>query len=68
MNEIEKLRERQKQITKRITQLQAASKAGERKAEAHLKIALGGAVLVALNDANVMGTFKLYLLKGIRNP
>ena len=62
MNEIEKLRERQKQIAKRITQLQAASKAEERKAEAHLKIALGGAVLLALEDANVSGTFKHYLL------
>ena len=62
MNKLEKLRERQKQIAKRITQLQAANTVDERKAEAHLKIALGGAVLIALDDANVMGTFKLYLL------
>ena len=62
MEKIEKLRERQKHIAKRITQLQAASKAEERKAEAHLKIALGGAVLIALDDVNVSGTVKYYLL------
>ena len=62
MSKIEDLKAKKAQIEKRISQLQIQHSAAERKAETHVKAALGGAVLVVLNDPKVSHTFKKHLL------
>jgi hypothetical protein len=62
MSKIEELKAKKAQIEKRISQLQIQHSAVERKAETHVKAALGGAVLVVLNDPKVSHTFKKHLL------
>jgi hypothetical protein len=62
MSKIEDLKAKKAQIEKRISQLQIQHSVAERKAETHVKAALGGAVLVVLNDPNVSHTFKKHLL------
>lgn len=62
MSKIEDLKAKKAQIEKRISQLQIQHSAAERKAETHVKAALGGAVLVILNDPKVSHTFKKHLL------
>jgi hypothetical protein len=62
MSKIEDLKAKKAQIEKRISLLQIQHSAAERKAETHVKAALGGAVMVALNDEKVPNTFKKYLL------
>lgn len=62
MSKIEDLKAKKAQIEKRISQLQIQHSAANRKAETHVKAALGGAVMIALNDVKVPNTFKKYLL------
>ena len=62
MSKIEDLKAKKARIEKRISQLQIQHSAAERRAETHVKAALGGAVVIALNDAKVPNTFKKYLL------
>lgn len=62
MSKIEDLKAKKAQIEKRISQLQIQHSVAERKAETHVKAALGGAVLVVLNDPKVSHTFKKHLL------
>jgi hypothetical protein len=62
MSKIEDLKAKKAQIEKRISQLQIQHSVAERKAETHVKAALGGAVLVVLNDPKVSLTFKMHLL------
>ena len=63
MSKIEDLKAKKAKIEKRISQLQIQHSAAERRAETHVKTALGGAVLVALKDPKVSATFKTYLLE-----
>lgn len=62
MSKIEDLKAKKAKIEKRISQLRIQHSAAERRAETHVKAALGGAVVIALNDAKVPNTFKKYLL------
>jgi hypothetical protein len=62
MSKIEDLKAKKAKIEKRISQLQIQHSAAERRAETHVKAALGGAVLVVLNDPKVSHTFKKHLL------
>jgi hypothetical protein len=62
MSKIEDLKAKKAKIEKRISQLQIQHSVAERKAETHVKAALGGAVLVVLNDPKVSHTFKKHLL------
>jgi hypothetical protein len=62
MSKIEDLKAKKAQIEKRISRLQIQHSAAERRAETHVKAALGGAVMIALNDPKVPNTFKKYLL------
>lgn len=62
MSKIDDLKARKAQIEKKISLLQIKNSNAERKAETHVKAALGGAVLIALNDADIDRTFKRYLL------
>jgi hypothetical protein len=62
MSKIEDLKAKKAQLEKRISQLQIQHSVAERKAETHVKAALGGAVLVVLNDPKVSHTFKKHLL------
>jgi hypothetical protein len=62
MSTIDELRAKKAKIEKRISQLQIQHSNAERKAETHVKAALGGAVLIALNDPDIDHTFKRYLL------
>lgn len=62
MSKIEDLKAKKARIEKRISQLQIQHSAAERRAETHVKAALGGAVLGALKDPKVSATFKTYLL------
>jgi hypothetical protein len=62
MSKIEDLKAKKAKIEKRISQLQIQHSAAERRAETHVKAALGGAVLIALNDPDIDRIFKQYLL------
>jgi hypothetical protein len=62
MSTIDELKAKKAKIEKQISQLQIQHSNAERKAETHVKAALGGAVLIALNDADIDRTFKQYLL------
>lgn len=63
MSKIDDLKAKKAQIEKRISHLQIQYSNAERKAETHVKAALGGAVLVALNDPDIDRIFKQYLLE-----
>lgn len=62
MSKIEDLKAKKAKIEKQISHLQIQHSNADRKAETHVKAALGGAVLVVLNDPNVSHTFKKHLL------
>lgn len=62
MSKIEDLKAKKARIEKQISHLQIQHSAAERKAETHVKAALGGAVMIALNDTKIPHTFKKYLL------
>jgi hypothetical protein len=62
MSKIEDLKAKKAKIEKRISLLQIQHSAAERRAETHVKAALGGAVVIALSEAKVPNTFKKYLL------
>lgn len=59
---IENLKAKKAQIEKQISLWNLQNSNAERKAETHVKAALGGAVLIALNDADIDRTIKRYLL------
>ena len=63
MTTLEQLKTRKAQLEVRIAKAKARQTAGERRADTHLKAALGGAVLIALNNPQVPLTYKNYLLK-----
>jgi hypothetical protein len=62
MGKIEDLKAQKARIEKQISQLRIRESNDERKADMHIKAALGGAVMIALNDTKVPHTFKKYLL------
>lgn len=62
MSKIEDLKAKKARIEKQISHLQIQHTNAERRAETHVKAALGGAVMFALNDPKVPNTFKKYLL------
>lgn len=63
MSKIEDLKAKKAKIEKQISQLQIQHSNAERKAETHVKAALGGAVMIALKDPDIDRIFKQYLLE-----
>lgn len=63
MATLEQLEAKKAVLEKRIAQTKARQSGIERRADTHLKAALGGAVLIALENPQIINTFKLYLLK-----
>lgn len=62
MATLEQLEAKKAALQKRIAQTKARQSGLERKADTHLKAALGGAVLIALNNPQISHTLKAYLL------
>ncbi len=62
MATIEQLKAKKAALEKRIAQTKARQSGLERRADTHLKAALGGAVLIALDNPQISHTLKAYLL------
>ncbi len=62
MATLEQLKAKKATLEKRIAQAKSRQLGIERRAETHLKAALGGAVLIALDNPQIVNTFKLYML------
>ncbi len=62
MATLEQLEAKKAALEKRIAQAKARQSGLERRADTHLKAALGGAVLIALNNPQISHTLKAYLL------
>jgi hypothetical protein len=62
MATLEQLEAKKAALQKRIAQTKARQSGLERRADTHLKAALGGAVLIALNNPQISHTLKVYLL------
>jgi hypothetical protein len=62
MATLEQLEAKKAALEKRIAQTKARQSGLERRADTHLKAALGGAVLIALNNPQISHTLKAYLL------
>ncbi len=62
MATLEQLKAKKAALEKRIAQAKSRQSGIERRADTHLKAALGGAVLIALDNPQIVNTFKLYLL------
>jgi len=67
MATLEQLKAKKAMLEKRIAHTKARQSGIERKADTHLKAALGGAVLIALKNPQIASTFKMYLLKAADN-
>lgn len=60
--ELEQLKAKKAALEKRIAAAASKQKLDSRRADTHLKAALGGAVLIALANPNFSSVFKIYLL------
>ena len=63
MATLEQLEAKKAALEKRIAQTKARQSGLERRADTHLKAALGGAVLIALDNPKLPHTIKTYLIK-----
>ena len=61
--ELEQLKAKKAALEKRIAAAASKLKLDIRRADTHLKAALGGAVLIALANPNFSSVFKIYLLQ-----
>lgn len=63
MPTLEQLKARKAMLEARIAKTKVKQAMAHRRADLHLKAALGGGVLIALANAQLPHTFKAYLLK-----
>jgi hypothetical protein len=63
MPTLEQLKARKALLEARITKTKVKQAMAHRRADLHLKAALGGGVLIALANSQLPHTFKAYLLK-----
>lgn len=67
MTTLDQLRARKAILEARIAKTKARDSAAQRRADLHLKAALGGAVLIGLDNPNMPATVKIYLLRQAEN-
>lgn len=67
MTSLDQLKARKALLEARIAKTKARESATQRRADLHLKAALGGSVLIALDNPKMPATIKIYLLRQAEN-